>query len=149
VEQADRLLATDGCLNFFAGPADTRFTAEFNFYNAHYNATHIVATNAGNTDDIRRSLRMMTEGKLSPATLVSHVGGLNSVMYATCNLPGLPGHKKLIYTHLDMPLTAIADFEEKGKKDKIFAELAMICKRNHGLWSAEAEEYLLANGKPI
>ena len=30
VEQGDALLATDGCLNFFAGPADTEFRAELN-----------------------------------------------------------------------------------------------------------------------
>ena len=149
VEQADNLLATDGCLNFFAGPADTQFKAEFNFYNVHYNATHIVATNAGNTDDIRRSIMMMTQGLLSPEYLVTHVGGLNSVMYATCNLPKLAGSKKLIYTHLDLPLTAITDFEEKGKEDRLFAGLAEICKRHNGLWSAEAEEFLLANGTPI
>ena len=149
VEQADRLLATDGCLNFFAGPADTQFRAELNFYNVHYNATHTVATNAGNTDDIRRSIAMMTDGRLSPQYLVTHVGGLNSVMYATCSLPKLPGSKKLIYTHIDMRLTALADFEELGKKDKLFAKLHEICQRHEGLWSAEAEEYLLANGKPI
>lgn len=149
VEQADRLLATDGCLNFFAGPADTRFRAEFNFYNAHYNATHIVATNGGNTDDIRRSIKMMAEGSLSPEYLVTHVGGLDAVIEATKNLPNIPGSKKLIYTHLDLPLTAIADFEKKGKEDKLFARLAAICKRHHGLWSAEAEEFLLANGTPI
>lgn len=149
VEQADRLLATDGCLNFFAGPADTEFRAEFNFYNAHYNATHIVATNAGNTDDIRKAIAMMAAGRLNPQYLVTHIGGLNSVMYATSSLPKLPGGKKLIYTHIDMPLTAITHFEEKGKDDRLFADLHEICRQNGGLWSGEAEGYLLANGKPI
>ncbi len=149
VEQADRLLATDGCLNFFAGPADPKFSAEFNFYNAHYNATHIVATNAGNTDDIRRVIGMMAGGRLNPAYLVTHVGGLNSVMYATRNLPTLPGGKKLIYTHLDMPLTAISDFQEKGRENELFAGLAEICRKHRGLWNAEAEAFLLENGKRI
>ena len=35
VEQADAILAFDGCLNFFAGPAKTDFKAPFNFYNVH------------------------------------------------------------------------------------------------------------------
>ena len=48
-----------------------------------------------------------------------------------------------------MRLTALADFEELGKKDTLFADLHEICQRHEGLWSAEAEEYLLANGKPI
>jgi hypothetical protein len=47
-----------------------------------------------------------------------------------------------------MELTAIDDFEEKGKTDPLFAELYEIVKRNNGLWCAEAEKYLLnAKGK--
>jgi threonine dehydrogenase-like Zn-dependent dehydrogenase len=149
VEQADALLATDGCLNFFAGPADTQFRAEFNFYNVHYNATHIVATNAGNTDDIRRSIDMMIQGRITPAYLVTHIGGLNAVKTATCNLPNIPGSKKLIYTHINLPLTAIDDFEERGKEDPVFAALCKIVKQHDGLWNKEAEDYLLENGQPI
>ena len=44
VEMADRLLGRDGCLNFFAGPVDPKFSASFNFYNVHYASTHIVGT---------------------------------------------------------------------------------------------------------
>jgi len=42
-------------------------------------------------------------------------------------------------------LTAISEFEEKGKNDPILAELADICKKNRGLWSVEAESYLLSH----
>jgi L-sorbose 1-phosphate reductase len=38
IEQGDSILAFDGCLNFFAGPADPSFKAPFNFYNVHYNS---------------------------------------------------------------------------------------------------------------
>ena len=72
-----------------------------------------------------------------------------SVAETTLNLPKIPGGKKLIYTHISLPLTAIADFEEKGKTDPMFAELAAICKKHNGLWSGEAEKYLLANAKEI
>ena len=149
VEQADALLAFDGCLNFFAGPSDTGFKAEINFYKQHYNFTHYVATSGGNTDDIRRSIDMMVAGRLSPQYLVTHIGGLDSVMYATCRLPQLPGAKKLIYTHISMPLSAIGDFAEKGKEDPLFSELHRICERHGGLWNTEAEKYLLENGKPV
>jgi len=70
-------------------------------------------------------------------------------MYATCRLPNLPGAKKLIYTHISMPLTAISEFREKAKEDPLFAGLADICERHDGLWSGEAEEFLLSNGKSI
>ena len=144
VEQGDAILAFDGCLNFFAGPGDRNFSAMFNFYNVHYAYTHIVGTSGGNTDDMKEALQVMTAG-LDPAGLVTHIGGLNAVAETTLNLPHIPGGKKLIYTHLEMPLTAIADFAELGKTDSKFAKLAEICDRHQGLWSVEAEEYLLGN----
>lgn len=36
VTLASSLLATDGCLNFFAGPQDKHFSAPINFYDVHY-----------------------------------------------------------------------------------------------------------------
>lgn len=149
VELGDGILARDGCLNFFAGPSNTAFSAEFNFYNVHYNSTHVVGTSGGNTADMVESLEMMSRGLIDPASMVTHVGGLGSVVHTTLNLPKIPGGKKLIYTNIDMELTAIADFEDKGKGDPMFAGLAEIVKKNNGLWSAEAERYLLANAKQI
>jgi len=149
VEQADALLAYDGCLNFFAGPSDTNFSAKFNFYDVHYNATHIVGTSGGNTSDMEEALKLSAAGRLNPSLLLSHIGGLDAVADATVNLPNLPGFKKLIYNQLSMPLTAIADFEEKGKSDPLFKALAEICKRHHGFWNVEAEKYLLENGTKI
>ena len=61
------------------------------------------------------------------------------------NLPKIPGGKKLIYLGKNLELTAIDDFEEKGKTDDRFKELAKITKEHNGLWSKEAEDYLLAN----
>jgi len=144
IEQGDAILANDGCLNFFAGPANKDFAAKMNFYNVHYASTHIVGTSGGNNSDMLESLEMFNKG-LDPAGLVTHIGGLNAVVDTTLNLPSIPGGKKLIYTHLEMPLTAISDFSEKGKMEPLFAELAEICDRYNGLWSIEAENYLLSN----
>jgi len=149
VEQGDKILGKDGCLNFFAGPTNPEFSAEFNFYNVHYNSTHVVGTSGGNTDDMIESLKMMEKGLINPAAMITHVGGLNSVVETTLNLPKIPGGKKLIYTNIEMPLTAIADFEEKGKTDPLFAELARIVSDHNGLWSLEAEKYLLKNAKTL
>ena len=143
VEQADAILGTDGCLNFFAGPARKDFYAKLNFYNVHYSSTHICGTSGGNTADMAECLKMMSEGKLTPAALVTHVGGLNAVIDTTLNLPKIPGGKKLIYTHIEMPLTAIADFAELGKTDPMFAKLAELTDKTNGLWNKEAEDYLL------
>lgn len=144
VEQGDAILAFDGCLNFFAGPSDPNFSATFNFYNVHYAYTHVVGTSGGNTDDMVEALEMMSKG-LDPAGLVTHIGGLDAVIEATKHLPEIPGGKKLIYTHIDMPLTPISDFAKLGETNPIFKTLAEICDKNLGLWSVEAEAFLLAN----
>lgn len=149
IEQAGDILGYDGCLNFFAGPTDTQFKAPFNWYNVHYLYTHVVGTSGGNNDDLREAIQMMSEGKLNPAALVTHIGGLNAVVDTVLDLPNIPGGKKLIYNHIDLPLTAIADFEEAGKTNPLFAELDKICKAHNNLWNTEAERYLLANAKPI
>ncbi len=146
VEQGDAILGFDGCLNFFAGPDNPNFSASLNFYNVHYAYTHIVGTSGGNKDDMIEALDIMSKG-LDPAGLVSHIGGLDSVAEATLNIPKLPGSKKLIYTHIDMPLTAITDFAKLGESDPFFKALAEICDRHNGLWSVEAETYLLENYK--
>jgi threonine dehydrogenase-like Zn-dependent dehydrogenase len=143
VEQGDQILGRDGCLNFFAGPTDTTFSAALNFYNVHYNAAHVMGTTGGNTSDLIESLRMTEKKLINPAVMVTHIGGLDCTAEATLNLPEIPGGKKLIYTGIDMELTAIDEFESKGATNPHFAKLAEITKRNKGLWSAEAEKYLL------
>jgi threonine dehydrogenase-like Zn-dependent dehydrogenase len=149
LEMGDRLLGRDGCLNFFAGPTDTAFSANFNFYNVHYESHHIVGTSGGNTEDMKESLDMMARGKLNPVFMITHIGGLNAVAKTTIDLDKIPGGKKLIYTHKQMELTAIDDFAAKGSSDRFFAKLAEICGRHKGLWSVEAENYLLENAPGI
>ena len=143
VELGDDILGKDGCLNFFSGPRVSDFKAKLNFYNVHYAGTHICGTSGGNTDDMKEAVQMMNAGRITPSILVSHIGGLNAVPEATLNLHNIPGGKKLIYTHIDLPLTAISDFAELGKTNPLFAKLDELCKKNNGLWSAEAEKYLL------
>jgi L-sorbose 1-phosphate reductase len=149
IEQGDAILGFDGCLNFFAGPTNPDFKAEFNFYNVHYAFTHIVGTSGGNTDDMRESLSLMSEGKINPAIMITHVGGLDAVVDTTLRLPSIPGGKKLIYTNISMPLVSLFKLEELGTRDKFYAGLHEIVAGNGFIWSLEAEKYLLANAKPI
>lgn len=145
IEMGDKMLARDGCLNFFAGPTNLNFSAELNFYNVHYNSTHLVGTSGGNTNDLIESLDLMTAGQINPSAMITHIGGLNSVVETTLNLPNIPGGKKLIYTNIELELTAIEDFPAKGEDDPLFAKLAEITANNNGLWSLDAEKYLLEN----
>ena len=149
VELGDSVLAFDGCLNFFAGPTKTDFAAMFNFYNVHYSFTHICGNSGGNTDDMIESLDMMGKGTINPAAMITHVGGLNAVIDTVINLDKIPGGKKLIYNHIDMPLVALSDLAELGKTNEMYAKLAELVAANNGLWSAEAEKYLLAHAKAI
>lgn len=149
VEMGDALLARDGCLNFFAGPTNPEFSAMFNFYNVHYLSTHIVGTSGGNTDDMREAIKLMETKAINPAGMITHVGGLNACAETTMNLPKIKGAKKLIYTHVELPLTAIEDFgkaaeENKGTKlGELYADLDAICKDAGELWCAAAEKRLL------
>ncbi len=149
VEQADGILGFDGCLNFFAGPTDQNFKAELNFFNVHYAYTHIVGTSGGNTEDMREAVAMMNSGAINPAAMVTHIGGLDAVVETTLNLPDIKGGKKLIYNQISLPLTAIDDFDRLGETNEMFRELARLVKANNGLWSGEAEKYLLANAAPL
>jgi len=145
VELADEILGFDGCLNFFAGPLDKNFSSSLNFYNVHYAQHHIAGTSGSTTEDMLDIVRLIGEGKIDPAVMITHIGGIDAAIDTTLHLPEIQGGKKLIYTHIDLPLTAIADFEALGNEDKRFAQLDRLVKQNNGLWSAEAEKYLLNN----
>lgn len=149
VEQGDGILGFDGCINFFAGPSNPEFKAEFNFYNVHYAFTHIVGTSGGNTDDMLESLKLMGEGKINPAVMITHIGGLDSVVDTTMNLPQIPGGKKLIYTNISMPLVSLYKLGEREKDNILYAGLHEIVSKNDYIWSLEAEKYLLANASEI
>jgi threonine dehydrogenase-like Zn-dependent dehydrogenase len=149
VEQADKILSYDGCLNFFAGPTNPAFVAPFNFYNVHYNATHVAGNSGGNTGDLIESIERMGKGQINPSAMITHIGGLNAVAETTLHLPQIPGGKKLIYPHIRLDLTAIDDFAELGAHDPMFAALAEIVARHNGLWNPEAEKYLLAHAPAL
>ncbi|MCF6286612.1 MAG: zinc-binding dehydrogenase [Candidatus Hydrogenedentes bacterium] len=149
IEQASAIMGTNGCLNFFAGPSDTAFKATINFYDIHYASHHVAANSGGDTNDMRIALKYMGEGKLTPAVMITHIGGLNAAAETIANLPNIPGGKKLIYTNPDMPLVALDDLADLGKDDAFYAKLAEITANNNGLWSNEAETYLMANAPVI
>ena len=147
VTQSSAILGRDGCLNFFAGPTDPKFSATMNFYDVHYNSAHVMGTTGGNTADMIESLELTAAGRINPAVMVTHVGGLNAAAEATLNLPKIPGGKKLIYTHVNMPLTDLAELRAKAEElgDARYSDLAEIVEASKGLWNLEAEKYVLAN----
>ena len=149
LSQCSDLLAYDGCLNFFAGPKDKSLTAAFNFYNVHYMMHHVAANSGSLVCDMVDSVDWIGRGLLHPEVMVTHVGGIDSTNDSILTLLDVPGGKRLVYTHINLPMTAIADFAEKGRTDPLFAELDRICSANKGLWCKEAEDYLLANAPKV
>lgn len=131
-------------MNFFAGPTDHEFSAKINLYNVHYSNTHIMGSTGGNTDDLKEALAMSASGQINPSVMLTHIGGMDAAIDAIKHLPLIPGGKKLIYNHIDMPLTAIDDFEELGKHNPLFKTLDELVKKHGGLWNGEAERFLLA-----
>lgn len=148
VQSASAILAYDGCLNFFAGPQDKNFSSEFNFYNVHYNSAHVVGTSGGNTEDMKQALRLIESKAINVAKIATHILGLDAAAETTLNLPGIPGGKKVTYTHKALKLIALEDIENI-KDDSFIAELSKLVKKNDGLWNAAAEAYLLAYGPEI
>lgn len=146
-ELGSAILGRDGCLNFFAGPTDRNFEAKINLYDVHYNSTHLMGTTGGNTDDLIESLELSAAGRVDPAVMLTHIGGLDCACKTILDLPHIPGGKKLIYNHISMPLTAIEEFRSLAATDERFGALADIVDAHKGLWCAEAERYLLEHWK--
>ncbi|MBP1581136.1 MAG: hypothetical protein J6A26_01900, partial [Oscillospiraceae bacterium] len=74
----------------------------------------------------------MTSGKLNPAALVTHIGGLDCVVDTTLNLPKIRGGKMLIYTQIEMPLVAIDDFAKLGETPRLPLKLFLKVKYSRG-----------------
>ena len=142
VTKAEALLAGDGCLNFFAGPADSGFSARINFYNLHYNATHFVGTSGSNTQDMKDAIACIEQKTVNLAKIATHVMGLNDVCESILKIPELPGGKKIVYSQKNYPITDVQEFSGSGAMEAVLKE---IVERHNGLWSAEAEAYFLEN----
>ncbi len=143
IEAADAVMATDGCLNFFAGPTDKDFSANMNFYSVHYERTHVVGTSGGNAADMAEGIALTEQGRINPSKMVSHVTGLADVPRMIRDLPEYRAGKVIAYPHVEFPVTAISELRERAAADPRFVGLADICDRHAGIWSEEAERYLL------
>ncbi|MDX8417627.1 zinc-binding dehydrogenase [Absicoccus intestinalis] len=138
VSEASILAADDACIDFFAGPQDKNFMAEINFYDIHYSRTHYMGISGGTADDMRKAVRLIEDGTLDPSMIVTHVLGLNQAAYTTEHQKEIGGAKKVIYTHKKMDLTALSDVSASS-------ELGQILAKTKGVWSKQAEDYVLSH----
>lgn len=147
VNQSEKLLGWDGCLNFFAGPIDSQFSATINFYNIHYNAAHYVGTSGSNTQDIIDAVKLIENKTVSVGKIATHIMGLNAVCDTVLDLPNIPGGKKICYSQKNYPLVPVEEL--KNKSGEFEKELAAIVEKNGGIWCKEAEEFFLKNAPEI
>jgi L-sorbose 1-phosphate reductase len=141
IHLASQLLAFDGCLNFFAGPQNKNFEAEINFYDVHYNFTHIVGTSGGNPDDMHSAVKLIESGKVDVAKIVSHIMGIDQACQITQRQNEIKGGKKLVYTHKKFEIKGLDSLTDNA--DDI--TLKKILDKNHGIWSKEAEDFVLSH----
>ena len=72
--------------------------------------------------------------------MVTHILGLNAAGETTLELPAVGG-KKLVYTGKYLPLMSLTQIQDQA--------LAAILARHQGIWSGEAEQYLLTHAEAI
>lgn len=146
---AEEISREDGCINFFAGPPVHEMAGALNLYRVHYDGIHVVGTAGSIPSDMEEVISYIEEQRIEPACLVSHILGLRAVPEAIYAMETPCGAKKVCYNEIDIPLIAIADLPRLGESDPFYRALAEIVAKNGGLWCAEAERYLLANGPKI
>ncbi|GFZ27417.1 alcohol dehydrogenase catalytic domain-containing protein [Lactobacillus corticis] len=137
-EMAGRLLNSDGCLNQFAGPVSKDFSAKLNFYDIHYNFTHVVGTSGGNAKNEAKAAKLIAEHRLDVAKVITHVLGLDAAAETTLSQPEIGGGKKLVYTHKKFNRIELAKVDPQSELGKILA-------KHNGVWSHEAESWILNN----
>lgn len=142
---AEAICTTDGCINFFAGPAVHSLPGSLNLYRVHYDGIHLVGTAGSIPEDMEDVITLIEQGAINPGVMVSHILSLNDVPETILAMEHPNGAKKVCYNTLDIPFVAVADFARLGETDPMWAQLDAIVKRNGGLWCAEAESYLLAH----
>ena len=140
---SEQICREDGCINFFAGPPVHDLPGSLNLYRVHYDGIHVVGTAGSIPEDMLDVLQLVKEKRINAGALVSHILGMKAVPDALFAMEKPDGAKKVCYNELDIPLIAIADLEELGKTDELYAKLAEIVKNNGGVWCAAAESYLL------
>ncbi|UQS81458.1 zinc-binding dehydrogenase [Bombilactobacillus folatiphilus] len=139
---AGQLLRADGCLNQFAGPMKKDFSANLNFYDVHYNFTHVAGTSGGNATNEAQAAQLIAERKVNVAKVITHVLGLDATSETILHQPEIGGGKKLTYVGHKFDRIAIDQIATNSP-------LGQILTAHNGLWSPEAEQWILANTDAI
>ncbi|MCK5845161.1 MAG: zinc-binding dehydrogenase, partial [Victivallales bacterium] len=120
LNDAAKLLKTDGLMNIFAGiPAGKE--ALLNIAGITFRGHRYIGSSGSRTSDLRYALSLVESGKLSPATALAAIGGMKELKeglegVAKARFPG----KTVVFPHcVDLPLTPV---EKMGDLDSGIAE---------------------------
>lgn len=138
VTMAGELLRADGCLNQFAGPINKDFSATLNFYDVHYNFTHVAGTSGGNAENEAQAAQLIADQKVNVAKVITHVLGLDATPETVLSQPEIGGGKKLTYVGKKFDRIELEKLDSSTELGKIFVA-------HDGLWSPEAEKWVLDN----
>lgn len=100
---ASALAAEDACIDFFSGPRSLSFMASVNFYDMHYSRVHYNGISGGTADDMREAVLLVECKIATPANIVTHALGPDSVPYATQHQKEIGGAKIMVYTQKKCP----------------------------------------------
>ena len=146
---AEQICGFDGCINFFAGPPVHDLQGSLNLYRVHYDGIHLVGTAGSIPEDTVDTIKLIEDGVINPAVMVSHVLGLKAVPEVIEAMGTPSGVKKIAYSQIDIPNVALSDIPELAKTDAMWAKINEIMEANGGLWCSEAEKYLLENAPKL
>lgn len=81
---------------------------------------------------------MIADRKVNVAKVITHVLGLNAAGETTLNQPEIGGGKKLVYSQKKFDRIELAKVDPSS-------ELGQILAKYDGIWSPEAEQWILKN----
>ena len=149
VTQAEAILGTDGCINFFAGPPVHELQGSLNLYRVHYDGIHLVGTAGSIPEDTLDVIKLIEDGVIDPSGMVSHIMGLDCVADSILAMSKSSGAKRVCYNGLDIPVIEVAALEHYDGDDPLYKGLSELVSANGGRWSEAAEKYLLANAPKV
>ena len=88
---------------------------------------------------MREAVKLIESGSVDVAKIVSHIMGIDQASKITQIQDQIKGGKKLVYTHKKSDLKNL----ESLNQDVNDVALQKILSKNHGIWSKEAEDYVL------
>ena len=98
---------------------------------------------------MRAAVKLIEEKKIDVRKVVSHILGLDAAAHTTLNLPQIIGGKKMVYTQKALPLISLNTLLQEEPETDFLRQLKQLLVASGGLWSKQAEDFVLKNAPGI